>query len=538
MARLNTNSEDYVVKNDSGVPVARKEIRLQYTGYVIFAAKLIGVATGLIFQFMLARAIAPGSPEYGIWGNLNTVIPYFTLLAGIVPFWVMRCVARQKQGAAKTGLAMNLLFSAISMVVYLAVIPLILPSLLFEAGVPSPAAYLPFYLIASVQILELYLLGLFEPCIQASTPQSVGYGLILQQVVRVVIGYVIIVQFGQPLLGAVVSTIIALSVQAVYYCKLLAVELKQRVQWGYVKEWLKGSVLIIYSVVGGQVAAFIFIMLFYYGGFQSMEIYYLALQIANVITHSGSLSFALYPKLLTEKREEHVTDSMKTVLMFALPMTVGAIALSNSYIGLLRPETLATFPGSEQVLMVLALDAFVTVVSGIYASVLIGVETVDRERFSVKSMVKSKLFLLYSLSYVYSAITIPITYYALTTFAFQQPLIAALSVVVINSIVRFAMFLILVMMVRGMMKVAVPWRSIAKYALATAIMGVVLFLLPYSSRISTTLIWTAIGGAVYLGVLILIDKETRSLPKSVLQELKGKKNQNTEGDDKSQKVTS
>ena len=523
------------MKNERGIPVARKEIRLQYTGYVIFAAKLIGVATGLIFQFMLARAIAPGSPEYGIWGNLNTVIPYFTLLAGIVPFWVMRCVARQEKGAAKTGLAMNLVFSLISTAVYLALIPLILPSLLSEAGVPNPTAYLPFYLIASVQIFELYLLGLFEPCIQASTPQSVGYGLILQQIVRVIIGYIIIIPLGQPLLGAVISTIIAFSVQGVYYYKLLAGELKQRVKWGYVKEWLKGSVLIIYSVVGGQVAAFIFIMLFYYGGFQSMEIYYLALQIANVITHSGSLSFALYPKLLTEKREEHVTDSIKTVLMFALPMTVGAVTLANSYLLLLRPETLANFPGSDLVLVVLALDSLVMVVSTIYASVLIGVETVDREKLSLRSMVKSKLFLLYSLAYVHSVITIPATYFALTTFAFQQPLVAALSVVAINSIVRFAMFLVLLVVVRGIIKVTVPWRSIAKYALASAAMGIVLILLPYSNRISTTLLWTAIGGVVYLGVLMLIDKETRSLPRSVLHELRARKGQNSEGNSKPQK---
>src|SRR3989304_2751086 len=269
-----------------GVTTAR-DIRLQYTGYIIFAAKLIGVATGLIFQFMLGRAIAADSPEYAIWGNINTVLPYFTLLA----------------------------------------------------GVSNPAAYLPFYLIVSILIIEQYLIGLFEPCLQARTPQSVGYGLILQQVFRVIIGYVVIIQLGQPLLGAVVSTIIALSVQAVYYFKLFASELKQRVQWGYVKEWFKGSVLIIYSVVGGVIANFVFIMLFYYGGFSSMDIYYAALQIATVITHAGFLSFALYPKLLTDRRSEDVTASMKTVLMFALPMAVGVISLSRSYIILLRPGT-------------------------------------------------------------------------------------------------------------------------------------------------------------------------------------------------------
>jgi hypothetical protein len=475
---------------------------------------------------MLARAIAETSPEYSIWGNINTIIPYFTLLSGIVPFWVMRCVARGKEGATKTGLAINLLFSLITTAAYLVIIPLVLPSLLSGAGVSNPAAYLPFYLIVSVQIIEVYLTGLFEPCLQARTPQSVGYGLILQQIFRVIIGYVIIIQLGQPLLGAVVSTIIALSVQAVYYFKLLSGELKQRIQWGYVKEWLKGSVLIIYSVVGGVIASFVFIMLFYYGGTSGMEIYYAALQIANVITYAGSISFALYPKLLTEKRGEDVTASMKTVLMFALPMTIGVISLSSAYIVLLRPG-MAMYPGAEWVLVVLALDSLVTVASGIYGSVLTGVETVDHERLSFKSMVRSKLFMFYSLSYVHFAITIPTTYYVLTTYALHQPLMAAFSVCVINSVVRFAMFLILAIMVRDMFKIAIPWRNIAKYSLASAVMGAVLFLLPYTGRISTTLAWTAVGGMVYLAVLMAIDKEARRLPKTILQEIRGKKSKNS-----------
>jgi hypothetical protein len=90
---------------------------------------------------------------------------------------------------------------------------------------------------------------------------------------------------------------------------------------------------------------------------------------------------------------------------------------------------------------------------------------------------------------------------------------------------RFAMFLVLVLLVRGTMVVAIPWRNIAKYAVASAAMGAVLALLPISSRISTTLIWTAVGGAVYLCVLLLIDREARSLPKQVLGEFRGKKQQ-------------
>lgn len=503
--------------------MAKNEIRLQYTGYVIFAAKLISVATGLYFQFMLGRAIPSDSPEYGIWGNINSFLPIFTIVAGVVPFWVMRCVARGQEGSAKTGLAINLVFSVISTAIYLTIIPIILPSLLSGAGVSNPAVYLPFYLIVSVEIVELYVMGNFEPCLQACSPQSVGYGLIVQQVVRTALGYVIMIQLGQPLLGAIVSTIIAFGVQLIYYSKLLSNQLKQRIQWGYVKEWLKGSILNIYSAAGGAIASSVFFMLFILGGASGMEIYYAALQIANVITYASFLSFALYPKLLAEKRGEDVTASIKTVLMFALPMTVEAIALSPSFIVLFRKDLLKNFPGVQWVLVVLALDSLVTVVSGLYGSVLFGVETVDREKMSLRSMVKSKLFKFYSLSFLHSSITIPTTFFVLTTFAFQQPLLAALSVIVINSTVRFAMFLILIVMVRRAFKVVVPWRSIGKYAVASLVMGAILFLLPASTSVLITLVWTASGGLIYLAVLMLIDKESRTLPRDILREFKKKK---------------
>jgi hypothetical protein len=54
-------------------------------------------------------------------------------------------------------------------------------------------------------------------------------------------------------------------------------------------------------------------------------------------------------------------------------------------------------------------------------------------------------------------------------------------------------------------------------------MGVVLYLLPHSNRISTTLAWTALGGVVYLAVLVAIDKEARALPRHILLEIRGKK---------------
>ena len=100
---------------------------------------------------------------------------------------------------------------------------------------------------------------------------------------------------------------------------------------------------------------------------------------------------------------------------------------------------------------------------------------------------------------------------------------AAFSVCLVNSIVRFATFLLLVILVKGLYKVVIPVKSIAKYSLASAVMGTVLFLLPYTNKISTTLVWTALGGLIYLALLMALDKEARSLPKAMIKEIRGKK---------------
>jgi O-antigen/teichoic acid export membrane protein len=504
------------MENNDGAFVAKRDIRLQYSGFAIFGAKLLSVATGFIFQFILARALTAKpatSGQYGIWFNINDVLAYFTLLVGVVPFWVMRYVTRGKEASVKTGLATNMIIAAIGTVSYLALAPFILAAL----GITTN--FLPLYLVASIQIAEAYGIGVFEACLQAYRPQAVGYGLLFQQVSKVVLGYILIIQFGQPLLGAVASTIVAFGIQAIYYFTIFADEMKQHIQWGYVKDWLKGSIASIYNVVGNQIAAFVFIMLLWYGTDMGRGLYGAAAQIANIIAYSSFLAFALYPKLLAEKKREDVTVSLKMVLMFAVPMTVGAILLADSYITLLSP----TFGDAYIVLVVLAADTFVSVTSSVFGSVLFGVETVDQQVMSFRRLVRSKLFLAFSLPYLHSAMALPTTYYVLTTYAFGQPVQAALAVSVINAVARFVTFIILYAIVRKMIKIDIPWRSISKYVLASAVMGAVMFLLPHPNKISSTLIVTAVGSVVYLGVLVAIDKEARALPKAILQEIRGKK---------------
>jgi O-antigen/teichoic acid export membrane protein len=463
---------------------------------------------------MIARAPTMGKEQYDIYFNISDVLGYFTLLAGTVPFWVMRCVARGKEGATKTGFVTNLIISALFTFAYLAAVPLILPFL----GISTD--YLTLYLVASVQIVEIYVIGLFEPCLQATTPQAVGYGLLVQQLSKLAFGYVLIIQFGQPLLGFIISTAIAFAIQIGYYFRLMSAEMKENIRWGYVKEWLKGSLANVYTVVGNVVATnSVLLLLFSLGGEGSRSLYGAAAIIVNVITYSSFLSFALYPKLIAEQKSEDITLALKIVLMFAIPMTAIAVALANSYIVILRPE-LSAFVGAGTVLAILAVDALNGVISGIYSSVVFGVESVDREALTFKSMVRSKIFVAFSLPYLQAAATIPATYFVLTRVVSQDPLFAALYVSIINASMRFICFLIVFAVARGMIKIAFPWRSVAKYTFASVVTAFVLFLLPVSTSVFVTVIWTAVGGLLYIGLLMLIDKETRRLPRDILSELR------------------
>ena len=87
--------------------MAKKKVRLRYSGFVLFVFRLLSVATGLIFTIMVTRSTSAG--EFGIWSNLSDVLSYFTLMASIIPFWTTRFVAREHAGSAKTGLIDRLL---------------------------------------------------------------------------------------------------------------------------------------------------------------------------------------------------------------------------------------------------------------------------------------------------------------------------------------------------------------------------------------------------------------------------------------------
>ena len=491
--------------------MTKKPIRLQYSGFVIFGTKMLSVATGMIFTLLVIRNVT--KEQYGIWSNVFDLMAYFVLLASALPFWAGRFVARGKEGAIKTGLVANLVIALISVVIYVPLIPAIISALNISES------YLILYFVASTQIIELYLISSFESALRVEKPQAIGYGLLIEEICKIVLAYILIVKFQEPLLGAMIAFVTALSIQTIYYIKILSNDFGQKIQWNYVKEWLKGSIANIYNLLGIQIAAVIFILLFIFGGAAARGDYMAATAIANIISYSIFLSFALYPKLLAENSLKDVTTSLKMVLMFAIPMTAGVLAIPDSLLIILQE----TYREATPILSLLAVDTLIATVSQFFIWVVFGVEKLDEEaKIPLKQLMKSNIFKVYTLSYIHAAITLPTAYFVLTNFALNQPVSAAMYVAIINMSTRFAMFLVLCIIVYKTVRISIPWKSIAKYVFASAIMAIVLFLIPHQERLSLTLGITAMGAILYFVLLMAIDKETRKLVSIIWQEIRSR----------------
>jgi len=485
--------------------MVKSDIRLKYSGLIVFASHILSVATGLAFVLMITRNVS--TEKFGIWGNIFDLSTYFILLSGVIPFWATRFIAREHAGSAKTGFIANLFISVAATSIYLALVPTILSIL-------QVSIYAILYTIVSAQILELHIISALEAVLRAKQPQAIGYGLIISEVCKVLLGFTLILQLKLGLQGALYSIIISYAIRIAFYIKLTAKEFKESAKWSHLKEWLKASPINIYNVVGNTIAAFTLILLFVYGGELARGYHGAAATFTNIIGYSSLLAFALYPRLLSGSSSEDVSVSLRLVMMFAIPMTVGVMVLSDSYLIMLKVD----FAEARPVLLVLAISVLCLTLSQVFDTVVLGTERVDvKAKIAFRELVKSRLFLLFTLPYIQSVVTIPTIFVILTSIA-KTSLEAATYLALITLLANSPMLIVRYAIARKCLVFSFPWKSVFKYILASAAMATMLLVIPHPTRLSIIVAFTLLGAAIYLTILALIDRETKSLVKSILEE--------------------
>jgi hypothetical protein len=450
--------------------------------------------------------------QFGIWTNIFDYTGYFLLFSSVLPFWATRFMARGKEGTVKTGTLAQLSIALISVAIYL-------PAIVLISRAIGTEAYLLIYLIAGLYILNTYMITIFESVLRSMKPQVIGYGLLIEEIVKVTVALVLIIGLKQLFLGAILSLVISAFVQILYYVRLLADEFKQKTNWNYLREWLKGSTAIAYNAIGGQLVSFVLILLFIYGGSNTRAYYQAALTFTNIIGFSASLAFALYPKLLAKTcQDEQVGDSFKTVLMFAIPLSAIVIVMSTSFLTVLNVSYSIAWP----VLIALTINTLVSLIYSFYTSCLMAAEAFDAEgKISLRKLVRSKIFTVFSVPYIQAAIALPLAYYVLTQLSVAGSTQAVVYVIAVLIAANLSTFAGLYWFMRRSIRIPVAWKSIVKYIFASIFMGAVLFLLPTTTTLISTLAKAAAGFALYVALLLAIDKQARDLLRLIWEEITG-----------------
>jgi O-antigen/teichoic acid export membrane protein len=491
------------------MPLSKNEIRVRYSGFIIFASQLISLLTGLVYTLLLTRNMT--SDQFGVWSFISYLCGLFLIAGGVFPFWALRFVARGKEGAIKTAVTANLVVSLIAVSIY---IPLVGPIL--TAFNISNIYYL-IYLLAAVHIFDLYMVAVFEGCLQATKPQTIGYGLLIEEATKIALGYLLIVVFRQLFLGAIISLIVSEGVKVLFYTWIVKGQLRAKMQWSYIKEWLKGSTAYLYNAAGTQIAGLFLYLLIFFSGQEALGNYQAAVTFSAVISYASSLAFALYPKMLAGEYRRDLETSFKTMMMFALPMATVALTMSTSLLIILK----ASYVDAAPVLIYLTADALVVLVSQFYSSCVLGVETFDvNGKISLRQLVKSKIFKVFTLPYLQAALSLPLDFVILTQFVTGDPIQAAIAVVSVNIVVHTTIFVGFYVLMRKHVKIPVAWKSMFKYLFGAVVMALVLIVLPQTTTLAATFGKILAGVVVYTVILYAIDRDARVLVKDVFNELK------------------
>jgi O-antigen/teichoic acid export membrane protein len=507
----------YKTENTSSV----SEIRVRYSGLILFVAQMISVGTGLAFTLLLMRYTTPQA--FADWSLIYQFIGPYLFATTILPFWTTRFVARKNPGTVKTGIVANFVIGAIAAGAYLLLFPL------YFSKLNVNPEFFDIYLFGALLILSSHLIIMLESCLRSVRPQATGYGLLIQEAIKVAVAYSVlylyvnrsVIPIANPHIlyfGALAGLLISVFVQIGYYLYLLRDFLKEKIQLSYLKEWIKGSSIFIYSTIGGQITVLQYYMIVI-ANHDSFAYYSAGAMFINVVGYAASLSFALYPKLLSEEcSDKHVTTIFSTMMMMAIPLATIAIVMSQSLLTVLNVAYINAWP----VMIMMIVATILSLVGTFYSNFLTGTENFDiTGKISLKLLVKSKIFKVLTLSYLQAGIIVPSTFVALKFLPVTDPIRVAEYIAAISIIVAVVYLIVIYWLVyKYAGKIFINIKEVSKYLAVAVVTGVVLFLLPTTSTLTFTLLKAFLGMGIYLGLLVLIDVQARILLRLIITEMK------------------
>jgi len=494
-------------------------IRLKYSGLVNFASRMISVLTGLLFTMLVTRRLT--EELFGTWQFYASLLSYFTIPSSISNYWLTRFTGRGKP-VAKSGVLFNSVVSLVSAAVFTVLSPVFASSVSVD----------PLTILAFIMwIVVIHHTSSLESVCHGVEPHVVGYGTIIFEASKVVVGATLVGYFRLSLFGAVLSVDLALIIQALYYSLRLSKHLKGSFKLGEVGRWFRMGWIPLASIAPGIVYSQDALVLTLLTGSLLPVAYIRAANIfAGVILFAGALAIGLYPKLLSGGTGTDVEESLELVLLFLIPMTLGQLILAEPLLYLLREG----YAPVHNVLRVMAVCSAVVVVKSFFSTVILGVEKTDvDENASWKRLLESYLIRIPLIDLAGSVVYVTVAgVVSVILRDLESPLMLfSMSAAVCYLLVNLSTALYYIRLSKRLVVFSLDFKRVFKIFISGVLMSAVLLTLyPESAKsgqimvVLTSLMPVILAGVVvYFTTLCLIDQESREMLKTVLNWLLAKR---------------
>ena len=465
---------------------------------------------------MITRRLTP--EDFGTWSLILSIVGYFLISGSLISYWTTRQISRGEE-VGKTSILSSTIISFLA-------IPIFAVYVFFISE--SSTVNFEIMLIGAVLLPANFVSQTLTAINLGHKPQAISYSFIVFEVLKIPFGLFLVVIFDFGVLGAIFTLLIAFLGKIILQLYFTRTKLRKKFRFQILRRWMKLSWIPLYGYIPNYVRM-IDVVLYstITGSVLGVAFYYAALTVAALVHHSGAMSEALYPKLIADGKFEGIKKNLTHVLYFAIPLLGISILFSKPALFALNPA----YQDAWLIVIILSFMIFFRVLKTFIARVLFGIEQIDAEQNPKKSkLIKSQLFRIPTIVSIFH-----ITYivgFVIFLFIFKnqmEDLELVMWWAILGLCFELSLTILLWIYSTKFVKISFPVKNTLKFIFVTLIFALVFIftsdsIIKYEQSIykflPLVILQLAICIVIYLGITYSIDKETRSLFKSMIKEIK------------------
>jgi len=496
-------------------------IRVTYTGFISFIGGLFALVTGSIFSLILTRTLTP--EEFGHWGLIFSVISYFALLIPMFGYWSTRETAR-KLDSGKTSVLSTMGFSIIASAVFIPI------SLIISFQTESNQTQ---FLFATLLIPAIFINGILSAIALGYKPHVISFSSIAFGLVQVPTALFFVYFLDMGVIGVILTLLMAHVATIAVLIISIREKLKTNFQITYLKKWIKLFWIPLYPSVYNILAeSTILIYTVLTGSIIGVAYWVASIVLVSVIAPAGLISRAVYPKLLNENTKDFFRDNLTYLFYFGILFTSIVITFAKPGLFILNPF----YEKATLVVIILAIDGFLTILVNMFQLSLIGIEKIDTFSHSTyKDYIKSKLFYVYTLRLIQVIIYVIIFVIMLQIFtsSVSSEIDLLIYWAIILVVTEIPLTIILGVMIKRNFPDPFDYVRIMKFLIISIVVFTFTYYiteiyLNYTDNlyhfIPNLFLLVVFGVGIHLLITCAIDSKIRTLFKSIIYEIKNKIN--------------